>query len=369
MRKIAIIDHVGAKAGLDYYSSSLAMGMVSYGVSVVLISNFSIKQTGIKCFSYFGLHQNNIFKKAFTFYNGFLFAAIRSRFEGAHEAIIHLFSFGYKDLIAVMMLKIFGLKLHAIVHDVEGFEESDKPWIQKMILGKLIQRLSVHNQFSKDILATKVSEKVLEKTKILKHGHFHALPSPHPNREEARNLLGFDEDKTYILFFGQIKQVKGLDLLIEAFASANLENTVLVIAGKPWKADYEMYAEMIRIKNIQNKVLGFIRFIEDDERDLFFKACDILVLPYRKIYQSGVLLMATSYRIPVIVSNLSPNLDIIEDGKSGLVFNCGEIDSLKEKIIWAFQNKDEMGEFADDAWASLSKSHDWKKIARGYLVE
>ena len=126
MRKIAIIDHVGAKAGLDYYSSSLAMGMVSYGVNVILISNFSIKQPGVKCFSYFGLHQNNIFKKAFNFYNGFLFAGIRSRYEGAKEAIIHLFSFGYKDLIAVIILKLLGLKLHAIVHDVEGFEESDK---------------------------------------------------------------------------------------------------------------------------------------------------------------------------------------------------------------------------------------------------
>ena len=79
--------------------------------------------------------------------------------------------------------------------------------------------------------------------------------------------------------------------------------------------------------------------------------------------------MATSYRIPVIVSNLSPNLDIIEDGKSGLVFESGNSDSLKEKIIWANQNKDEIQEFADDAWASLAKSHDWKKIARGYLVE
>jgi glycosyltransferase involved in cell wall biosynthesis len=94
-----------------------------------------------------------------------------------------------------------------------------------------------------------------------------------------------------------------------------------------------------------------------------------LVLPYRKIYQSGVLLMATSYRIPVIVSNLSPNLDIIEDGKSGLVFESGNAVSLKEKIIWANQNKDEMVEYADDAWASLAKSNDWKKIARGYLVE
>jgi glycosyltransferase involved in cell wall biosynthesis len=79
--------------------------------------------------------------------------------------------------------------------------------------------------------------------------------------------------------------------------------------------------------------------------------------------------MATSYRIPVIASNLSPNLDIIEDGKSGLVFSSEDVNSLKEKIIWACQNKDEIEEFADDAWASLSKSHDWKKIARGYLVE
>jgi glycosyltransferase involved in cell wall biosynthesis len=369
MRKIAIIDHVGAKAGLDYYSSSLAMGMVSYGVNVVLISNFTIKQAGIKCFSYFGLHQKSLLKKAFNFYNGFLFAGIRSRFEGAKEAIIHLFSFGYKDLIAVLILRSIGLKLHAIVHDVEGFEENDKPWIQSVILGKLIQKLSVHNEFSKEVLGKKVSSKISGKTKILNHGHFHALPSPHPNREEARNLLGFDDSKTYFLFFGQIKQVKGLDLLIEAFAEAKIKDSVLVIAGKPWKADYEMYADLIREKGIEQHILGYIRFIEDDERDLFFKACDVLVLPYRKIYQSGVLLMATSYRIPVIVSDLSPNVDLIEDRKSGLVFESGNTTSLKEKLIWSSDNKDEIQEFADTAWAALSKSHDWKKIARGYLVE
>ena len=235
-------------------------------------------------------------------------------------------------------------------------------------MGTLVAKLSVHNQFSYDALKAKVNDKIIQKTKILKHGHFHALPQPHPNREEARKLLGFHDEKKYILFFGQIKQVKGLDLLIEAFALNQFSDTYLVVAGKPWKADYEMYAERIRSLGISEKVLGFIRFIEDDERDLFFKACDVLVLPYRKIYQSGVLLMATSYRIPVIASDLTPNSDIIEHHKSGLLFEAGSVSSLNEQLQWAHDNDDEMQEFAEAAWVGLAKTHDWKKIARGYLI-
>jgi len=138
--------------------------------------------------------------------------------------------------------------------------------------------------------------------------------SPHPlfdnfgppaPRNEAILKLGLDPDFRYILFFGFIRAYKGLDLLIEAFSDTRLRNRKLklLIAGEFYE-DSTPYIDSIRKFNLENEIILFDRFINDDEVNLFFSVADLIVQPYRNATQSGVTQSSYHFEKPMLVTNV-----------------------------------------------------------------
>ena len=120
------------------------------------------------------------------------------------------------------------------------------------------------------------------------------------------------------------------DILIESFQYVQ-SDAELIIAGRLWKDNFSKYDQRINSLGLNNRVHKYIRFIPDKERELFFKACDIMVLPYEEVYQSGVLLMGMSYGKAMVVSDLSPFKEVINNNVNGLIFKS--LDS--NEVIWA----------------------------------
>jgi D-inositol-3-phosphate glycosyltransferase len=133
------------------------------------------------------------------------------------------------------------------------------------------------------------------------------------------------------LFFGQIKNAKGLDTLLRAIAITE-GNYKLIVAGRVREGSWAQYEKTINELNIVHKVIPVIRFITDEERDFLFSIATIIVLPYTRIYQSGVLLMAMSFPKAVIASDLSPNSEVVVTNENGMLFQSGNIKQLSEKI-------------------------------------
>jgi glycosyltransferase involved in cell wall biosynthesis len=104
------------------------------------------------------------------------------------------------------------------------------------------------------------------------------------------------------------------------------------------------------------------RFIPDQERDLLFKACDLVVLPYRRIYNSGVLMMALSYGKTVLASDLPANREIVQNGINGYLFETGNAKSLFQNI----QNLKQTGKKPTFAVVldQLNNQHSWDLMAR-----
>ena len=94
----------------------------------------------------------------------------------------------------------------------------------------------------------------------------------------------------------------------------------------------------------------------------FYNAADIVVLPYRKIYQSGVLLMAMSYQKPVIVSDLEGMIEIIQDNKNGYVFETGNCKSLSKKIINALDDPIRLEAIGSAGFKTVVEKHCWNLI-------
>ena len=158
-----------------------------------------------------------------------------------------------------------------------------------------------------------------------------ALFSPHPmfenygeriDRTEACRKLGVDPAKRYALFFGLIRDYKGLDLLLEAWQTLRrrgaLADYQLVVAGE-FYTDKTPYLKLINTSELKDCVILHDRFIPDEEVQNFFSATDFLVLPYKTATQSGVTQIAYKFNLPVIVTNVGGLAEIIPHGKAGLV--------------------------------------------------
>jgi D-inositol-3-phosphate glycosyltransferase len=153
--------------------------------------------------------------------------------------------------------------------------------------------------------------------------------SPHPmfdnygkqvSREEALEALKLDGNNTYLLFFGFIREYKGLAMLIEAFSDPRLRNRnlKLIVAGEFYEDDTP-YREIIKKHNLENDIIIYDHFIRDNEVPLFFSAADLVVQPYRTATQSGVTQIAYYFEKPMLVTDVGGLKEIVPDGKCGYV--------------------------------------------------
>ena len=166
-----------------------------------------------------------------------------------------------------------------------------------------------------------------------------ALFSPHPmfenfgkavERDEACSRIGIDPAQRYTLFFGLIRDYKGLDLLLRAWAKWMPDGRKLLIAGE-FYASREKYISLIEELSLQDRVVLHDRFIADEDVKYYFSAADALVLPYRTATQSGVTQIAYNFSLPMIVTRVGGLPEIVPDGRVGLVCEA-DAESIKEAL-------------------------------------
>lgn len=182
-------------------------------------------------------------------------------------------------------------------------------------------------QVEADLLRLKPDAKVL----------FH----PHPlydhygekvSRKEALKHLGLDESHRYILFFGFIRKYKGLDLLLQAFATirAGHPDVKLIVAGEFYE-DKQPYIEQIKASGLQDRVILEDRFVSESEVRFFFCAASLVAQTYRSATQSGVTQIAYHFERPMLVTDVGGLPEIVPHGICGYV--CPpESAALAEKL-------------------------------------
>lgn len=153
--------------------------------------------------------------------------------------------------------------------------------------------------------------------------------NPHPlydnfgtpfEREIALEKLNLDNKYRYLLFFGFIRDYKGLDLLLEAFAGKELRKypVKLIVAGEFYTSP-EKYMKIIEQNNLAGHLELRTDFIADNEVALYFSAADIIVQPYKSATQSGVTQIGYHFNKPMLVTDVGGLSEIIPDGKVGYV--------------------------------------------------
>ena len=171
--------------------------------------------------------------------------------------------------------------------------------------------------------------------------------SPHPvydsfgsieSKKKARERLKLDPDGKYLLFFGFIRDYKGLDLLLRAMADERIgaAGIHLIVAGE-YYSNEEAYQELIKELKIHESLELFTQFIPDDDIQHYFNAADCVVQPYKTATQSGVTQIAYHFEKPMIVTNVGGLPEIVPHGKVGYVCHVDPV-SIADHIIEFYRN-------------------------------
>jgi len=205
---------------------------------------------------------------------------------------------------------------------------------------------------------------------VIPFGINNSVPSTELTSEDARQQLGIRQDERTILFFGNIAPYKGVEYLIAALreVSACRKDYRLIIAGRPKNCEpyWSAIRDAVSEESLKKLVLLRAEFIPEEETEIYFKASDVLVLPYRHIYQSGVLFLGYSFGLPALVSDVGSLKDEIVDGRTGFAFKPENSADLAKCIDRYFESE----LFADlekrrgEIRAYAMERYSWNGIAR-----
>ena len=216
-----------------------------------------------------------------------------------------------------------------------------------------------------------MSDKVLQDLALFNQSKPKLL-CPHPlydnygsiqDKNEARKKLNLPPNNTILLFFGFIRDYKGLDLLMKAYADKRIDKmkTTLVVAGEFYN-NKEQYKNLERQLGLEGTIRWFDDFIPNDEVSTFFSACDIVVQPYKSATQSGVTQIAYHFNKPMLVTNVGGLAELVPDGKVGYVVQPNP-DAIADAIV-QFLSIDPDKTFAQNielekqkyAWGNMTKA-------------
>jgi glycosyltransferase involved in cell wall biosynthesis len=169
---------------------------------------------------------------------------------------------------------------------------------------------------------------------VIPHGDYQIFEAGTPvARDAARRTIDVADDAEVVLFFGFIREYKGLDVLFDAWpeVAAERPRARLVVVGDPARlspARLEEYREHARALDVIDR----FEYVPFEEVSTYLAASDMLVLPYRKISQSGVLMLAMAVGLPVVATRVGAFPEVIDSGRTGMLVSPGSVSELSSAI-------------------------------------
>lgn len=367
MKKVCIISPLGY-TGIAYYDFSLCYALSKIGLEVDLFSvdryivkkkpNFNREEIFINTYG-----DINRIKKGINYLISLIkcfILILKKEYEIIHFQILEM---AMIDCVLFALLKLKRKKIVYTPHDIIPFKYKASLFIY--LTYKLADLIIVHNETNRNDL---IDHFGIERGKIsvIHHGNYNIILEERHSKAVSAKKLNLPSNREILLFFGGIRNGKGLNTLLKAYQRVvdEIECVLLVIAGKQSKGFYlEKSFNIISPEVRQSSVELREKFIPDEQVQHYYEAADLIILPYEKVYESGVLKFAFSCARPVLVSNIPVFKHDIRDGENAFVFRKGDPIDLANKIINILNNKDQMESIAENAKLYSDKNWDWNSIA------
>jgi len=263
--------------------------------------------------------------------------------------------------VAVMMAiaRLKHIPVVTTIHNAGSHEPSFLFDQATRLIAFLSDHLIVHSRHNKNTLRRKVKVGS-DHISVIPHGPLGLFKSGLQNFRQAR---GIRDDEKVILFFGNIRPYKGLDVLLEAVSFVKAKGPLslrLVIAGSLWEP-WDRYERLIQKLGLENEVIQLLGYVPADQVGALFSATDLVVLPYRHFdSQSGVRAAAVAFNDPMIVTDTGGLPDLVSD--PACVVPCGDPDALAEKIL-AILSDDRLYQKLKNDAAKIENAMSWEHIA------
>jgi D-inositol-3-phosphate glycosyltransferase len=274
--------------------------------------------------------------------------------------------------ILMVYYKLAGKKIAFTAHNVNAAKRDSKDsWVNRASLRfqyRMADHVFVHTRLMKDELLADFSVPS-RKVTVIPFGINNVYPRTSITAAAAKERLGVAAHDKVILFFGRIAPYKGLEYLVSAMTHLNeCPDIKLIIAGGVKAGHAEYWAGIqrdIRLASLGNRIIERVQYIPDEDVELYFKAADVLALPYTNIFQSGLPFLAYSFGLPVIANDVGSLREDVIEGRTGLITEPRNAVDLAKKIKAYFssdlyltlaERRREICEFANERYS-------WTRVA------
>lgn len=363
--KSLIVDQI---LSVNYkYTVNLINNLYKYDVNIQLVSDEKKDFKEVNCgvemkFNTTDKSLSKI-KKAINYIKTWRYIVKKCEKEDIDLIHVQWFILSPIDWLYLKKLNSKGVKIVVTVHDILPFNQKFYDYKYHKKIYELANKIIVQAQINKEKII-KLFDGVDNKVVYIPHGNF-VNYAKQIDKKEARDYLNLPQDKKIILFFGQIKKVKGLDYLLNAMVKINKirDDIILVIAGKVWEDKFDKYRKIIDDNKLTNVVRCDIKYIPDNDISYYYSACDLNALPYLSVYQSGVIQLAYAHRKPVVASDIPSFREVVLDNISGKLFETKNSEELSSSILELFNGQYDLSEMGQKGYDYIEDKFSWDKIA------
>jgi D-inositol-3-phosphate glycosyltransferase len=365
------------------YAFGLAMALISTGVSLDVIASTELESPemhatpGVNFLNLQGDPQKKVdpvwkLVRLLTFYVKLCRYAATARPRIFHILWNNKIQFLDRTLL-MLYYKLLGKKIVLTVHNVNaGQRDGNDSSLNRFTLKiqyRLADHIFVHTGRMKGQLLEEFGVDRRAVT-VIPFGINNSVPNTELTPTQARQRLGVDRRAKTILFFGAIRPYKGLEHLVSAFheIAERDPDYRLVIAGEPRKECAEYLRNVLaRIEShpSRTQVIRRLEMVPDSETEVYFKAADVVALPYVQIFQSGVMFLAFRFGLPVLATDIGPFRDDVIEGENGFLSDPGNQRALARTIERYFASDlyKQLDARRNDIRERAEKTHSWELVA------
>lgn len=315
-------------------------------------------------FPEFGGHRSKLQKLGTQFVATFKLA----KALWAHRRdVIHVQAFRsiVLELPLYTVLRPFLRKLVCTVHNVLPHE---RIWWQPIAYGHWYRMLHIAHVLSTHTGQALVERFGLRPERVLyaPHGNYETFLKGHPPiaASLARESLGLPQDHVLVFFFGLIRQYKGVDLLIAAAQQMRATQVTILIAGGCEDAMQSEINAALQGRTGGPRIDLRFGYVEQQSLSDCLAAADVVVFPYRHIYQSGALMLALTYGKAIVASDIAGFREYLQDGETAVLCDATDAQALAAALDGLVSDPQCRARLGENARRSAITTYAWARIAR-----
>lgn len=273
------------------------------------------------------------------------------------------------DVLAMIAIRALGIPQVYTAHELLPWNaRPHHRWLFARLYG-LVDAVIVHNQDQRAEIIRRFAVDS-PKVHVAPLGDYALFATPQLPQSLARAHIGVSDDAPVALFFGTIRPSKGLDVLLAAWAlvTKKLPAALLFVVGKPYKGlDTTKTVALIEQLGIESTVRTRFEQVNPVDTNTYYRAADVLVLPYHEIGSSGVLRYAYNSARPVIATSVGEHVARVIPGQTGHLVPPGDPTALADVLLRALEDRHALGSMGVAAQAYAIANFTWREPAREML--